>query len=148
MPKINMPKGNVTLEKLSELPFKNAKSLKEAQDEIRLQVWKRLEEAKVIDELLKREEYQFWKEEFKEGFACSYGETNENLVRVYSEGRGLKININKALASALPSSEQLLEALVRSMADSFAATFYCAKGILPPLDAKPDLSKRQQPHRE
>lgn len=130
--------NNVTLEKLSDLPFKTAKSLKEAQEEVRLSVWRRLEEAKVIEELTRREEYGFWREEFKEGLICCYGEKNDNLVRVFSEGKGIKININKGLADASASSETLLGVLVKAMSESFATTYYKAKGILPACDVTQD----------
>ena len=130
--------SNVTLQKMAGLPFKTAKELKEAQEEVRLSVWRRLEEAKVINEMIQREEFGFWTDEFREGLVCCYGEKNDNLVRVYSEGKGIKININKGLADAAPSSEALLGVLVRSMSESFANTYYKAKGILPVVDLIPD----------
>ena len=124
--------------KMSGLPFKSAKELKEAQEDVRRSVWRRLEEAKVINEMIKREEFGFWTEEFREGLVCCYGEKKDNLVRVYSEGKGIKININKELADAAPSSEALLGVLVKSMSESFANTYYKAKGILPASEMVPD----------
>src|ERR1700738_4342047 len=110
---------NVTLEKLAGLPFKTATELKNAQEEVQLAIWKRLEEAKAIDALTKRPEYKFWRDEFESGLVCAYGEKNENLVRVYSNGPGIKVNINKELASSIPSSEALLGVLVKSMSEAF-----------------------------
>ncbi|MBX9767932.1 MAG: hypothetical protein K2X47_11725 [Bdellovibrionales bacterium] len=136
--------GNVTLERLSELPFKSAKELKDAEHEVHMQVWRRLEEAKVMDQLLKRDDYRFWHDEFAEGLVCGYGEKTENLVRVYSRGKGIKIDINKDLAATVPSSEALIGALVRSMSESFATTYYRAKGILvrsPESEADANKSK-------
>ncbi len=135
MAKEKLGATNVTIEKLTGLPFENARELKEAQEELRLRVWRRLEEAKIIDELLQRGEYKFWSQEFKEGLTCSYGEKEENLVRVFSDGKGIKININRALAESSSSSEELLGVLVKSMSESFATTYYKAKGILPITDS-------------
>lgn len=128
---------NVTHEKLAGLPFSSAKAWKEAQDAVQMQVWRRMEEAKIINEMVKRPEYAFWKEEFKEGLVCGYGEKGDaNLVRVYSEGNGVKVAINRALADAAPSSEAVLGALVRAMSESFATTYYKAKGILSASEAQ------------
>lgn len=129
---------NVTLQKMAGLPFATAKELKEEEHNVRLSVWRRLEEAKVIHEMTERPEYGFWKDEFREGLVCCYGEKNDNLVRVYSEGKGIKININKGLADAAPSSEALLGVLVKSMSESFANTYYKAKGILPVVEMIPN----------
>jgi len=122
---------NVTLEKLAGLPFKTATDLKKAQEEVQLAIWRRLEEAKAIDTLTKRDEYKFWRDEFEAGLVCGYGEKDGNLVRVYSNGPGIKVNINEELAGSIPSSETLLGVLVKAMSESFASTYYKAKGILP-----------------
>lgn len=56
--------SNVTHERLAGLPFRKATDLKKAQDQILLAVWQRLEEARAVDGLVRRPEYQFWREEF------------------------------------------------------------------------------------
>jgi hypothetical protein len=133
---------NVTHEKLAGLPFTTAKAWKEAQDVVQMQVWRRMEEAKFINDMLKRPEYQFWTDEFKHGLVCGYGENgHENLVRVYSEGFGVKIAINRSTADGTGSAESILGALVKAMSESFAATYYNAKGILSASEAMSDDSK-------
>lgn len=122
--------SNVTHERLSGLPFRKATDLKRAQDQILLAVWQRLEEAKALDGLLRRPEYDFWRQEFDRGLTCRYGDEGDELVRVYSDGVGIKIAINESM-NTQESSEALLGVLVRSMSESFAATYYKAKGILP-----------------
>lgn len=135
---------NVTHEKLSGLPFASAKAWKEAQDAVQMQVWRRMEEAKVINEMLKRPEYKFWTEEFKEGLVCGYGEKGDaNLVRVYSDGHGVKIAINRTIADAAPSAEAVLGSLVKAMSESFATTYYKAKGILSASEALNEESKHK-----
>ena len=127
-----MAKKNVTTERLAGLPFETASELKAAQQEIFLATWARLEQARAIDELTKRDEYQFWREEFAQGLVCAYGEVTDALVRVFSDSPGIKIAINQDLVMRVPASEAILGVLVRSMSESFANTYYRAKGILPP----------------
>jgi hypothetical protein len=135
---------NVTHEKLAGLPFKSAKAWKEAQDAVQMQVWRRMEEAKVIHEMLQRPEYRFWTDEFRHGLVCAYGEKGDtNLVRVYSDGDGVKIAINRSLADAAPSAEAVLGELVRAMSESFATTYYKAKGILSASEAQSEEAKQK-----
>jgi hypothetical protein len=135
--------SNVTFEKLSDLPFKTAKALKDAQQEVQMHIWRRLEEAKALHQFLDREEYKFWHKEFEQGLVCGYGEKTDNLVRVYSQGRGIQIDINKDLAANVPSSEALLGTLVKSMSESFATTYYKAKGILPVIGNEAEADKKK-----
>ena len=138
------PIKNVTHEKLSGLPFTSAKAWKEAQDAVQMQVWRRMEEARVINDMLKRPEYSFWSEEFKEGLVCGYGEKGDaNLVRVYSNGNGVKIAINRTMADAAPSAEAVLGSLVKAMSESFAMTYYRAKGILSASEAQSEEAKQK-----
>lgn len=142
--KTTTPSKNVTNEKLSGLPFSSAKAWKEAQDAVQMQVWRRMEEAKVINDMLKRPEYKFWTEEFREGLVCGYGEKGDaNLVRVYSDGNGVKIAINRTIADAAPSAEAVLGSLVKAMSESFATTYYKAKGIISASEALSEEAKHK-----
>lgn len=133
--KTTTKKANVTNLKLLDVPFKSAKALKDAQDQIRLQVWRRLEEAKILNEMLQQDNYKFWHDEFSHGLVCGYVEEHDmSLVKVFSDGDGIKININKALAVTAPLGETVLTQLVRAMSESFATTYYKAKGLLPVTD--------------
>lgn len=144
--KVKKAPKNVTHEKLSGLPFGSAKAWKEAQDAILMQVWRRMEEARVINDMLQRPEYQFWTKEFKSGLVCGYGEKGDaNLVRVFSDGDGVKIAINRSLADAAPSADAVLGSLVKAMSESFATTYYKAKGILPASEAQSEEAKNKGP---
>jgi hypothetical protein len=121
-----------TREKLAGLPFEKAADLKKAQDELRFQMWKRLENARLFNELSQKDEYQFIKEEFKHGLSCNYGDETDYLVKVFSEGLGVKIDINKDLVKNIPNSKAFVETLIRSMGDTFSKSYYQAKGILAP----------------
>lgn len=124
--------ASATREKLAGLPFEKAADLKKAQDELRFQMWKRLENARLFNELSQKEEYQFIKEEFKHGLSCNYGSETGYLVKVFSEGLGVKIDINKDLVKNIPNSKAFVETLIRSMGDTFSKSYYQAKGILAP----------------
>jgi hypothetical protein len=66
-----------------------------AQQALLLAAWTRLESAKALHELTQREAYQFWREEFARGLACSYDGADEELVRVFSDSPGINIAINR-----------------------------------------------------
>lgn len=61
----------------------------------------------------------------------SSNEVDGDLVRVFSEGVGIKISINKDLVKEIDKSEGFVEALIRSTADSFSKSYYQIKGMLP-----------------
>ncbi|MDD4975181.1 MAG: hypothetical protein PHY93_12560 [Bacteriovorax sp.] len=135
-PKTDSKKTNVTIMKLADMPFKTAKALKDAEDQIHLQVWRRLEEAKIINEMLKLDNYKFWHDEFSNGLTCAYVEEPDmSLVKVSSEGHGIIIKINKSLAVTAPLGETVLTQLVRAMSESFATTYYKAKGLIPTAES-------------
>lgn len=123
--------SNPTQEKLKGLPFESATELKKAQEQILREVWGRLEQARALNELIGRPEYAFWRAEFRSGLTCGYGDKKGQLVRVFSEGEGIQVDIDKDLASKTPSSENILGVLVRSLSESFPTTYYKAKGIIP-----------------
>ncbi len=126
---------NTTHERLSNIPFNTAKDLKEAQEAIKLQVWRRMEEARIINLMISKEEYKFWLEEFRKGLSCTYEEIDSpRLVRVYSDDEGIHIAINKGIAGKAPASETVLGVLIKSVSESFANTYYTAKGIIPKSD--------------
>lgn len=124
--------SSMTREKLAGLPFDTASDLKKAQDELRFQMWKRLENARLFNELSQKDEYQFIKDEFRHGLSCNYGNEADYLVKVFSEGLGVKIDINKDLVKNIPNSKAFVETLIRSMGDTFSKSYYQAKGILAP----------------
>ncbi|MGZ3695856.1 MAG: hypothetical protein ACXWQO_17325 [Bdellovibrionota bacterium] len=135
--------SNVTNLKLANLPFKTAKAHKEAQDQLRLQVWRRLEEAKILHEMLELDEYKFWHEEFEHGLNCEFMESNDSsLVKVHSRDKGINITINKGLAVSTPLSEAVLGNLIKAMSESFARTYYTAKGLM--VNAEPAEVKNKE----
>lgn len=123
---------NKTRSKLENTPFKSAAEMNDASKEIQIQVWRRLEYARLFQQMTENENYEFVKEELKQGLTCNYGNNVEgDLVRVFSEGTGIKISINKDLVKEIDKSEGFVEALIRSTADSFSKSYYQIKGMLP-----------------
>lgn len=134
MPKIKSPDSeseNTTRQKLENTPFKSASEMNKASHDIQMQVWRRLEYSRIFQKMTDNENYNFVQEELKQGLTCAYGEDGSYLVRVYSEGAGVKIAINKDLVKEIDKSEGFVEALIRSTADSFSKSYYQIKGMLP-----------------
>lgn len=126
------PEVNRTRSKLENTPFKSASELNSASEEIQMQVWKRLEYSRLFQKMTENENYKFVQEELKQGLTCNYGDNVDgDLVRVFSEGTGIKISINKDLVKEIDKSEGFVEALIRSTADSFSKSYYQIKGMLP-----------------
>lgn len=123
--------ANKTRQKLENTPFKSASEMNQASHDIQMQVWKRLEYARVFQQMTDNENYKFVKDELEHGLTCGYGEEGAYLVRVYSEGVGVKISINKDLVKEVEKSEGFVEALIRSTSDSFSKSYYQIKGMLP-----------------
>ena len=82
-------------------------------------------------EMLGREEFSFLKEEFKAGFTCSYGENEKDLIKIYSDGPGIKIHINDEIASAFEDQEKL-RLVIKTLSEAFANSYYSAMGIMQP----------------
>ncbi|MBI2608309.1 MAG: hypothetical protein HYW47_01780 [Deltaproteobacteria bacterium] len=129
--KKNHANNSATRDKLAGLPFQKASELKKFSDELRFEIWKQLERARLFNEMSKKEDYKFIQEEFKHGLTCKYGNNKDSLVKVFSEGQGIQIDINKILVQHMPHSEPFVETLIRSMGDTFSKAYYQAKGILP-----------------
>ena len=124
--------NNKTRSKLENTPFKSAAEMNEKSEEIQMEVLRRLEYARLFQKMTENENYEFVRQELQQGLTCGYGEdTDGYLVRVFSEGIGVKISINKDLVKDTEKSEGFVEALIRSTADSFSKSYYQIKGMLP-----------------
>ncbi len=145
--KANAPdmEANKTRQKLENTPFKSAAEMNDASHDIQMQVWRRLEYSRVFQQMTDNENYRFVQDELKQGLTCGYGEEGAYLVRVFSEGVGVKISINKDLVKEIDKSEGFVEALIRSTSDSFSKSYYQIKGMLP-IDGSEvqDINKPKQ----
>lgn len=120
-----------TREKLKHTPFESANKLKKASNDIRQKTWEQLEKARIFSELLEKPDFEFVKKEFQAGLKCKYSNTKEYLVKVYSEGIGVDVDVNEELFKDIPNSIAIVETLLRSLGDTFSKSYYQAKGILP-----------------
>jgi hypothetical protein len=138
--------NNKTRSKLENTPFKSAAEMNEKSEEIQMEVWRRLEYARLFQKMTENENYEFVRQELQQGLTCGYGENDGGyLVRVFSEGVGVKISINKDLVKDTEKSEGFVEALIRSTADSFSKSYYQIKGMLPVESAEfQDLPKKSK----
>lgn len=135
---------NKTRSKLENTPFKSAAEMNSASEDIQMQVWRRLEYSRLFQKMTENENYEFVKDELKQGLTCNYGENVDGyLVKVFSEGVGINISINKDLVKEIDKSEGFVEALIRSTADSFSKSYYQIKGMLPVENSEiQDISKK------
>ena len=120
-----------TREMLKGTPFEKSADLKKARQELRRKTWEQMEQARIFNEILQKPDYAFIKQEFAEGLRCRYGNDKEHLVKVFSQGTGIQIDINKELVKHVPHSGAFVETLIRSLGDTFSKSYYQAKGIIP-----------------
>ena len=121
---------NSTKNKLKGTPFSTAEELKKAQQGILEETWRRLEKARTKQELIKKEEYAFFIEIFRQGMVCMYGEQNNNLVRIsLSKDKSITISISEEMKTK-EKSEHLLGVLIESMSSSFLANYLKAMDIV------------------
>lgn len=117
--------------KLKATPYEKVDDMKKASQDIRQKVWERLETARIFNEMSEKPEFNFIKKEFEEGLKCKYGNSPEHLVKVYSVGSGIEIDINQDLVNEISQSGSFVESLIRSAGDTFSKSYYKSKGILP-----------------
>ncbi|MCY4644287.1 MAG: hypothetical protein OXB88_06670 [Bacteriovoracales bacterium] len=138
------PNNKETREMLRGTPFAKAADLKKARTEIQKKTWEQLEKARIFSEISQKPEYEFIRQEFSEGLRCRYGDDKKHLVKVFSEGTGIQIDINKDLVKNVPQSSSFVETLIRSLGDTFSKSYYRAKGIIPPDHSLDDVIKSVQ----
>jgi hypothetical protein len=126
------PKKNPTEERLRATPFENVQALEKEQHLIRLQVWRRFHEAQVINELMTKPESAFMVEEWREGLVAYFGEGDgDRLFRIYSDGRGLKFELNRNYTQTLGENEaRFVEGLARACIEGYGTLYFRAKSLL------------------
>ena len=133
-----------TREMLKGTPFDKSSELKKARQGLRKKTWEQMEKARIFNEILQKPDYKFIKQEFAEGLRCRYGNDKEHLVKVFSEGTGVQIDINKELVKHVPHSGTFVETLIRSLGDTFSKSYYQAKGIIPSEYSLDDIVRSVQ----
>jgi hypothetical protein len=134
------PLANATEERLRATPFTNVGELDAETKAIRLAVWRRFAEAKIINELMTKPELRFVVEEWREGLIASFGiNSKDRIFKVYSEGKGLRLEVNKALTEKLEAHEaKLIESIVRAGIEGFGLLYLKGKSIVGDVIISPE----------
>jgi len=136
-------KKNPTEERLRATPFDSVAELDAEAKAIRLTVWRKFAAAQVVNELLTKPENNFIVEEWKAGLIAFYGPgSKERLFKIYSEGRGLRLELNKEFTQSLGDHEiRFLEGLVRAGIEGYGFLYMRAKNMINDVDGSSDPAK-------
>lgn len=125
-------KSNSAKAKLKNQPFRTVTEKKEFADKIRRDVLGRLEYAKAMEEFTNEPEYQFYKDRFKKGMTCRYGEDTDDIVSVSLTDEGIEVLVSeKAKGDITENERHLLGQLVQSTSRSLISSYYESLGYLP-----------------
>ncbi len=131
-PNNTKPKRNPTEEKLRATPFAGVDEHDNEEKAIRLSVWRRFTEAKIADELLTKPEFENVKDELREGLSCLLnGSPKDDIYKIFSEGKGLKLVINKKFAESLGEHQvPFFQGVVQAGIEGYGALYMQTKGLL------------------
>ena len=126
------PKRNATEERLRATPFGDPKELSLEEKSIRLAVWRRFTESKIIDELLTKPEFKHVLEELNAGLSCSLrGDPRDDIYKIFSDGRGMKLEVNKKLADSLGEHQaEFFQGVVQAGIEGYGSIYMQVKGLL------------------
>lgn len=131
-PNNRTPKRNSTEEKLRATPFSEVTDLDTEENAIRMSVWKRFTEAKVVEELMTKAEFSHVTEELKAGLSCSLnGGTKDQIYKIFSEGKGMKLEVNKKFADSMGEHQvKFFQGVVQAGIEGYGALYLQVKGLL------------------
>lgn len=140
-----LPKKNRSEERLRATPFDTVEELERETDSLRLAVWRRITEGKIIDELLSKPECKYLLDEWKAGLLCFFGSDSKNSIyKIYSEGQGLKLQLNQDFAKSLADHEiTFLEGVVRAGIEGYGALYLRSKSIIPNAESQTSFKKAE-----
>ena len=101
-------------------------------------------EAKIVDELLTKPEMARVSEELKAGLSCSlHGSTSKDQVyRIFSEGVGMKLEVNKKFADSLGEHQgRFFQGVVQAGIEGYGALLLQVKGLLKRPAQSPDAAE-------
>lgn len=137
-----VPKKNATEERLRATPFDSVDTLDAEEKAIRLEAWRRMTSAKVFDELMTKPEMSKVSEELKAGLSCSlHGSSKDQVYRIYSEGVGMKLEVNKKFAESLGDHQvRFFQGVVQAGIEGYGSLLLQVKGLLkrPSVDKDSD----------
>lgn len=124
-------KSRAAREKLQELPFKTVSEQKHMREEIELQVARQLETARAFERLTQHPDYQFFKEKFRKGMHCRYGNSDGDIVHVFMDDEGIQVTLNENVNSKDKHQRLLIGVIMTSLTESLLTSYYRAYGYLP-----------------
>ena len=134
------PRVKKSRSKVHSSPFASATELNAVSANLRLELWTRLENARILNELIDSEPFANVKKELKTGISCSFGSSQAELVKVFSEGTGIQISLNKELFSEVNDPGHA-ESVIRALADTFSKSYLAIKGLTPSHKPNPESKK-------
>ena len=140
------PKKNRTEERLRATPFEGVEVLDAEEEAIRLSVWRRFTEARVVEDLLTKPEFQHVTEELKAGLSCSLqGGSKDHVYKIFSEGKGMKLEVNKKFAESLGESQaRFFQGVVQAGIEGYGAIYMQVKGLLSRPNADTENQRAQR----
>ena len=128
--------GNITKAKLRGIPFTSAEELKNAQNLILVEAWKKLERARVKKELTKRDEFKFYVDTFRKGIRCKYVDNINNIAGIsLDDDDVIKISISEQVLPRKTSDQELLGVLIEAMASAFLQNYLKAMDIIEDIES-------------
>lgn len=126
------PKKNPTEERLRATPFETVAELDDEQNAIRLSVLRKFSAAQVINELLTKKENDFIVDEWRAGLVAFYGTgPKERIYKIFSEGRGLKLELNKEYTKTLGDQEiKFVECALRAGIEGYGSLYMNSKSLM------------------
>ena len=95
------------------------------------------------------------KEEWKAGLICYFSrEQQENIYKIFSDGRGLKIQLNKEFTTTLGEHEaHFLEGVIRAGIEGYGSLYMKSKSLLhdqesPRAETKKDVNGSKKAKKE
>lgn len=147
-PSNTTPKKNATEERLRATPFDGINELSEEEKAIRLDVWRRFTESKVVEELLTKPEFKHVLDELNAGLSCSLkGSSKSGIYKISSEGKGMKLEVNEHFADSLGEHQiPFFQGVVQAGIEGWGAIYMQVKGLIsrPASDSK-ELEAALQP---
>ncbi|MER2513205.1 MAG: hypothetical protein ABTQ25_12460 [Nitrosomonas ureae] len=131
-PSKTTPKRNATEERLRATPFDGVDELSAEEKAIRLDVWRRFTESKVVEELLTKPEFKHVVDELHAGLSCSlHGNTKNGIYKIFSEGKGMKLEVNERFAESLGEHQiPFFQGVVQAGIEGWGTIYMQVKGLV------------------
>lgn len=145
---------NKTKDELKVSPYKTTQEKNSAETEINEYVWRQLQQTKFISKIVKTDDFKFWRKEWSDGITALFADESEEkgderkpkgreLVRVYTNGTGINVEINKSALDALPDGPAIISSLIEPINRSFSYNYYRALGFF--LEPAPLSGRERNP---